>query len=95
MENKKKKPHHFLSFCFIFVCLETGSHYVAVAVLELSMWTRLASNSQRSICLRLLSAGIKRVHHYAQLWGEGCIFNYLFWIFFSLTLCGAAERAKQ
>lgn len=38
----------------------------SLAVLELTVWTRLAPNSQRS-CLRLLSAGIKDVGHHAHL----------------------------
>jgi hypothetical protein len=34
------------------------SHYVAPAVLELTMWTRLASNLKRSTCLCLIDTGI-------------------------------------
>ena len=40
---------------------ETESHYVALAVLELTMLTRLACNSQRSACFCLPSAGVKAV----------------------------------
>jgi hypothetical protein len=42
--------------CFI---LETGSYYVALAVLELTLQT------QRSACLCLQSAGIKDMQHHA------------------------------
>jgi hypothetical protein len=38
--------------------------YVALAVLELVLKNRLASNSQRSPCLCLLSAGIKSMNHH-------------------------------
>jgi hypothetical protein len=56
----------FLFFCFflfyfvcLFVCLfETGFLSVALAFLELTMWTRLAQNSQRSTSLYLLKAGM-------------------------------------
>lgn len=44
-----------------FVCLEIGSHYVAPAGLELTLWIRLASDSERSTCPCLFpSAGILR-----------------------------------
>jgi hypothetical protein len=47
-------------FCFVlFVVFQDR---VFLAVLELTLWTRLASNSLRSACLCLLSAGIKGVH---------------------------------
>ena len=55
-------------FCF----LETESHYVALADLELTMEIRLASNSQRSICLCLSCAGIQDMYHYA--WISKCSF---------------------
>ncbi|EGW00444.1 hypothetical protein I79_016021 [Cricetulus griseus] len=38
-------------------------HDVAPAGMEVTLYTRLASNSQRSSCLFLLSAGIRGVHH--------------------------------
>ena len=38
----------------MFVCLETGSHYVALAVLKFTTKTRMAWNSQRSTHLHLL-----------------------------------------
>ena len=44
-------------FCFLFS--KTGLLSVALAVLELTLQTKLASNSQRSCCLCLPSAGIK------------------------------------
>lgn len=53
------------TFFHLFVCLlcpfESGSHYIALAGLELDMYTRLALDSQRSICLCLPSAAIKGV----------------------------------
>ena len=50
----------------MYVCMydfETRSHYVAQS-LELSMETRLASNSQ-ILALCLLNAGVKGMQHYA------------------------------
>ena len=55
-------------FCF----LETESHYVALADLELTMEIRLASNSQRSTCLCFSFAGIQDMYHYA--WISKCSF---------------------
>ena len=46
---------------------DTGSHYVALAVLGLSMSTRMGVISQKSSCLSLLSAGIRDVHYEAWL----------------------------
>lgn len=43
------------------------SHCVALADLDLTLWTKLASNSQGSSWLCLLSAGIKSLCHYALL----------------------------
>lgn len=43
-----------LHFC-LFVCSETGSHHVALAVLELTMYTGLDLNSWRAACLWLLN----------------------------------------
>ena len=51
--NQKKSLLLFFDF------FETGSHYVALVVLELTTQTSLASNSQRSTCLCLLSTEIK------------------------------------
>ena len=47
------------------------SHYVALAGLKLSMWTRLGSDWQQSSCLGLLSGGI--VTHVLQ-WPVGVFF---------------------
>lgn len=41
---------------------------VVPAVLELSLYTSLASNPQKSTCLHLPSAGIKDIHHYCLAW---------------------------
>lgn len=49
---------------FSFSSLETGSLYEALTVLELAIETRLATNSQRFICLCLPSAEIKGVHYH-------------------------------
>lgn len=48
----------------IVVVVETGSYYVALVDLELTVYNRLALNSQRPACLCLLSAGIKGVQHH-------------------------------
>jgi hypothetical protein len=56
-------PLFLLSTCFIVVvvvCFETGCYYVALAVLELSMQTRLASNSEIFLPLPS-SAGIQGI----------------------------------
>lgn len=42
-----------------------GSHYVFLAGLELTMYTKLALNSQRSACLFLPHVGIKDIYHHA------------------------------
>ena len=57
-------------FCFVVVVwlvglgFETGFLYVPWAVLKLPLWTRLVFNSQRSICLCLLSVGIEGIGHH-------------------------------
>jgi hypothetical protein len=72
METPGSKPLYTISFeddfffFFFFLILETGFLCVAVAVLELTLKSRLASNSE--ICLPLpSSAGIKGVYHHAWL----------------------------
>ena len=56
----------FVLFCFVFVLFfESGFLCVALAVLELTLKTRLASNSDIHL-LCLPSAGIKGVCHYLQ-----------------------------
>lgn len=42
---------------FLLLSSKTGSHYVAVAGLELTLWPRLASNLQKTACLCFLDAG--------------------------------------
>ncbi|KAM7337089.1 hypothetical protein ACRRTK_003208 [Alexandromys fortis] len=54
-----------------------GSFCIAMAVLKLTMWTRLALNSQRPTCLSLLSTGIKGVCHHRL----AAIHIYDCWIF--------------
>ena len=47
----------------------SGTRFLCVAlvpVLEPTLWTRLALNSQRTICLCLPSAGIKGLYHHRQ-----------------------------
>ena len=53
-------------FClFLFFCFSRqGFSVVLVPVLELPLYTRLASNSQRSTCLCLPSVRIKSLHHH-------------------------------
>lgn len=53
----------FLLFLFFF---EMVSHFLALAALELPMWTKLPKNSQRFTCLCTLSAGIKAMHPYTH-----------------------------
>jgi hypothetical protein len=59
--------HRHTYFLFCFVVLRQALS-VVLAVLELTMLTRLALNSQRSACLCLLTVEIS-VHHCA--WGGG------------------------
>lgn len=47
-----------------FDLFETGSHYVAV--LELTLYTRLALNSEILLPLSLLDTGIKGMSHHTQ-----------------------------
>jgi hypothetical protein len=61
-------------YAFFFFFFEAGSHYVALVGLGLDMWTRLASNSQRSSSFCTLSAGIKGMHHHA--WSVLLIRNF-------------------
>ena len=77
--------------CFVF-CFRFGLIfwdrflYIALTVLKLALWIRLASNLQRSTCLCLLSAGIKSVHHHAWPWKwvlSGCCSSQ-----FSATVLG-------
>ena len=49
-------------FIIYLISFDLESH-VALAVLELVMYPRLALNSQRSACLCLLSAGVKVMHN--------------------------------
>lgn len=46
------------SFTYSFVCLWQGLS-IALAFLKFTIWARLASNSKRFICLRLLILGLK------------------------------------
>lgn len=46
------------------------SHWVALAILELTMWIRQALDSQSSSYLCLPSAGLKGMHHYT--WFNSC-----------------------
>jgi hypothetical protein len=56
---------HFLT-PFIFHCLETGLHYVALDGLQLTVETKLILYYQRSPCLCFLRAGIKGKCHHGQ-----------------------------
>lgn len=66
---------HFISSIYIHA-FETGSLYVALAGLQVSMQTRLASNSEKYawLCLFCLpSTGIKVMFHHTSF----LIFNFL------------------
>lgn len=57
----------FVVVCLFYLVLETGFLCVtALAVLELALYTRLVSNSQRPAILYLLSAGFKGIRYHAQ-----------------------------
>jgi hypothetical protein len=55
---------HDLCLFVCFLSFEAGFLCVALAVQELALQTRLASNSQTSFCFYLLSARIKGIGHY-------------------------------
>lgn len=66
MTFSKNKKYYQISLksrmtAYLFVFVETGSHYLAQDVLELPMKTRLAINSELS------KAGIKGVRHHIQV----------------------------
>ena len=50
---------------FLLFIFEAESIYVGLVVLELDIWTRLASKPQISPCLCLKRSGIRWVCHYA------------------------------
>jgi hypothetical protein len=58
------KYKDFFCLFVLLLFLETWFLYAALAVLKMALQTRLASNSQRSTCLCLPSAGIKGFHHH-------------------------------
>lgn len=69
--------HHILPI-YLFICvkpivsvctilLKTGSLYVALVILELAVWTSLASDSERFSCFCLRSSEIKGVCLRVQL----------------------------
>lgn len=55
-----------ISLAFVFI-LETGSCYVALASLQLTLYSRLVLNSWQSSCLSLPCSGITSMSHYTQL----------------------------
>ena len=62
--HKDTHTYNFFRSLYIFGFLRQGFSVALKAVLELTLQTRLALNSQRSTCLCLLSAGIKGMHHH-------------------------------
>jgi hypothetical protein len=55
-----RRTRHKILFCFVFVFVfETRFLCIVLAILELTLYTRRASNSE--ICL---TAGIKGMHHH-------------------------------
>lgn len=52
----------------LFWFFKSGFLYVTLAILELTLYVRLASNSQKSSCLCLPSAGIKVVQRHLLAW---------------------------
>ena len=63
--------HHAILNNVLVCLLRQISHCVALTGLEFVMQTRLAWNSQRSICLWLPSAGIKGMDHH--IWSNGVL----------------------
>ena len=60
--NRPAIIHELVDFAF-----ETGFFYIALAVLEPTLQTRIALNSQKSTCLCLLRAAIKGLCHHTWL----------------------------
>ena len=54
MDEWIRKAH--MIYC-LFLFFETEALYIVLAILEVAMYTRLASNSQRSACACLSNAG--------------------------------------
>jgi len=73
--------HSHLWDFFSFGGCETESLFVTLDILELTLYTRLAPNSQRSACLCLSSDRIKGMHHHYAAWVLrflACIIDYFF-----------------
>jgi hypothetical protein len=64
-ERERERWTHFILYYSNLFGGGAGFLCVALAVLELTLWTKLSSNSQRSGCLCLPSAGIKGMSHHS------------------------------
>lgn len=81
-----------LLFCFVFS--KTGFLCIVLTVLELTLYTRLSSNSQRSACLYLRGAGIKGMSYHCSatfkyfisLYLRSCCLRSVFLCFPELSL---------
>lgn len=70
---------------------ETGSYYVRLISLELTIYSRKSPNSQRSVCLYHPNAGIKDVYHH--VWPE--LANLLQLSLWPVCLCHKLLERKQ
>jgi hypothetical protein len=65
----------FIFVVVLFCFLETGFFCIALAVLELTLYSRVALNSEIHLPLPCLpSAGIKGVYHHCPAFLFGCLF---------------------
>lgn len=75
--------------------LDSISHFIALTVLELAMYIRVALNLQRSVCPCLSSVGIKGVHYYLLVYvffkkDMGSAFVFLFRVCVGTYVCALA-----
>ena len=80
-EIKECSTHLVTSFLFLFSFV-FKTVFLCV-VLEFTLYTRLAWNSQRSACLCFPCAGVKGVHYHHRVF---CFFGFLFVCFFVVVV---------
>lgn len=77
------------SSCFLFFLSSLGS-------LHSFLWTRWASNSQKSVCLCRLSARIKGFHHAKPLWNLNFSYMFCLWLCLpSLDSCHLWNQLRE
>jgi hypothetical protein len=66
-KHTKPQPHH-LSKCHLCLVNIFGTLYVVLTILELTTWTRVRLNLERSICLCLLSTRNKWMYEHINFY---------------------------